>query len=81
MRMLTWLKLRAMMALDAALKGGTLADAAKLVKTRMLIISASQDHLVNPLAALHFAELRKVPAYWCWGVIAVIWPRCARRAS
>jgi homoserine O-acetyltransferase len=54
-------QLRAMIALDVAPKGGTMADAAKLVKAKMLVICARQDHLVNPLAALHFAELLKAP--------------------
>ncbi len=55
-------QLRAMMALDLAPKNGTLTDATKMVKAKMLIIAAQQDHLVNPLAALHFAELLKAPA-------------------
>jgi len=54
-------QLRAMISLDVSPKGGTLADAAKLVKAKMLVISARQDHMVNPIAALYFAELRKAP--------------------
>jgi homoserine O-acetyltransferase/O-succinyltransferase len=54
-------QLRAILALDAAPKEGALEDAAKLVKAKMLVIAARQDHLVNPLAGLRFAELLKAP--------------------
>jgi homoserine O-acetyltransferase/O-succinyltransferase len=54
-------QLRAMIAHDVSPPGGTVADAAKLVKARMLVIAARQDQMVNPLAALSFAELRKAP--------------------
>jgi homoserine O-acetyltransferase/O-succinyltransferase len=54
-------QLRAMIRHDVSPTGGALEDAAKLVKANMLVIVARQDHLVNPLPALHFAELRKAP--------------------
>ena len=54
-------QLRAILALDVAPKEGVLEDAAKLVKAKMLVIAARQDHLVNPLAGLRFAELLKAP--------------------
>jgi hypothetical protein len=50
-------QLRAMIALDVAPKGGTSADAAKLVKAKLPVIAARPDHLVNPLEGLRFAEL------------------------
>lgn len=37
--------------------GGSLYDAAAKVKTRVLIIVATQDHMVNPIPALGFAKL------------------------
>jgi homoserine O-acetyltransferase len=54
-------QLRAMVSLNIAPANGTLADAAKLVKAKMLIIVGKQDHLVNPVAPLAFAELHKSP--------------------
>ena len=54
-------QLRAMIAHNIAPASRTLEDAANLVKAKMLVIVARQDHLVNPLTALHFAELRKAP--------------------
>ena len=50
--------------LDAALAqditatvGGTLEDAAKKIKAKMLIITSKQDHTVNPIPATRFAKL------------------------
>jgi homoserine O-acetyltransferase/O-succinyltransferase len=37
--------------------GGSLEDAAKKVKAKVLIINAAQDHMVNPKPALDFAPL------------------------
>ena len=37
--------------------GGSLEDAAKRVKAGVLVVSAAQDHMVNPKAALDFAAL------------------------
>lgn len=54
-------QLRAMIVHDVAPQGGTVEDAAETVKAKMLVIVARQDHLVNPLPALHFAELRQAP--------------------
>lgn len=52
-----WLaQLEAMIHHDVA-HGGTLEDAAKKVKAKVLVISAAQDHMVNPKPALDFAAL------------------------
>ena len=52
-----WLaQLEAMIHHDVA-HGGTLEDAAKKVKARVLVIVAAQDHMVNPKPALDFAAL------------------------
>lgn len=37
--------------------GGTMEDAAKRVKARVLVVNAAQDHMVNPKPALDFAVL------------------------
>jgi homoserine O-acetyltransferase/O-succinyltransferase len=37
--------------------GGTLEDAAKKIKAKVLIVNAAQDHMVNPKPALDFAPL------------------------
>jgi homoserine O-acetyltransferase len=37
--------------------GGSLEDAAKKVRARVLIVNAAQDHMVNPKPALDFAQL------------------------
>jgi homoserine O-acetyltransferase/O-succinyltransferase len=37
--------------------GGSLEDAAKRVKAKVLIVNAAQDHMVNPKPALDFAPL------------------------
>jgi homoserine O-acetyltransferase len=37
--------------------GGSLEDAAKRVKARILIVNAAQDHMVSPEPALNFAKL------------------------
>jgi homoserine O-acetyltransferase/O-succinyltransferase len=52
-----WLaQLEAMIHHDVA-HGGSLDDAAKKVKAKVLVISAAQDHMVNPGPALAFAKL------------------------
>jgi len=51
-----WLyQLEAMIHHDAA-HGGSMADAENRVKTRVLIVVATQDHMVNPLPAEEFAK-------------------------
>jgi len=52
-----WLRqLQAMMSLDVAKPlGESLATAAHAVKTKMLVVVARQDHMVNPLPAIEFA--------------------------
>lgn len=49
-------QVNAIIHLDVA-HGGSLADAAKHVKARVLVVSAAQDHIVNPQPALDFAAL------------------------
>jgi homoserine O-acetyltransferase len=50
-------QLRAMMSQDvAANAGGSMQRAAASVKARTLVVIATQDHMVNPTPALHFAE-------------------------
>jgi homoserine O-acetyltransferase/O-succinyltransferase len=51
-------QLRAMISLNIAPQGGSLEDAAKLVKAKMLFIVGRHDHLVNPAPALAFAGFR-----------------------
>jgi homoserine O-acetyltransferase len=52
-----WLaQLDAIMHLDVA-HGGAMEDAAKRVKSRVLVVSSAQDHMVNPQPALDFAKL------------------------
>jgi homoserine O-acetyltransferase/O-succinyltransferase len=52
-----WLRqLQAIIGLNVAQDGG-LQDAAVKVKAKVLVVSARQDHMVNPLPALKFAEL------------------------
>jgi len=46
----------AIIHLDVA-HGGSLADAAKRVKAKVLVVSSAQDHIVNPQPALDFAAL------------------------
>jgi homoserine O-acetyltransferase/O-succinyltransferase len=51
-----WLaQLDAMIHHDVA-HGGSLDDAAKKVKAKVLVISSAQDHMVNPQPALDFAK-------------------------
>lgn len=49
-------QLHAIMLLDIA-HGGSMEEAAKRVKAKLLIVNAAQDHLVNPKPALDFAAL------------------------
>lgn len=52
-----WLaQLDAVVHLDVA-HGGSLAEAAKRVKARVLVVSSAQDQMVNPQPALDFAKL------------------------
>ena len=52
-----WLaQLEAILHLDVA-HGGSLEDAAKRVRAKVLVVSSAQDHMVNPAPALHFAGL------------------------
>jgi homoserine O-acetyltransferase len=49
-------QLQAILGHDIA-HGDSLYDAANKIKSKVLIISATQDHMVNPLPALGFAKL------------------------
>jgi len=49
-------QLEAILHLDIA-HGGSMEDAARHVKARVLVVSAAQDHMVNPKPALDFATL------------------------
>jgi homoserine O-acetyltransferase len=49
-------QLEAMIHHDVA-HGGSLQDAAKKVKAKVLVIVAAQDHMVNPQPALDFAPM------------------------
>ncbi len=49
-------QLQAMLSMDVA-HGGDIFTAARAVQAKMLIISAEQDHMVNPMPALAFAKL------------------------
>jgi homoserine O-acetyltransferase len=52
-----WLyQLEAIVRHDVA-HGGSMADAAKKVKAKTLVIPSKQDHMVNPAPALEFAKL------------------------
>jgi homoserine O-acetyltransferase len=54
-----WLRqLQAMTGHDIA-KGSSLEAAARQVKAHVLVVSASQDHMVDPIPAIHFADLLK----------------------
>ena len=54
-------QLRAMMAQDVSLNaGGSMERAEVLVQARILIVVATQDHMVNPAPALAFAKRTKV---------------------
>jgi homoserine O-acetyltransferase len=50
-------QLQAMMTQDIA-HGGDIYAAARTIKAQMLIINASQDHMVNPIFPLAFARLK-----------------------
>jgi homoserine O-acetyltransferase len=58
-----WLRqLQAMMDHDVSRRfDGSLEKAAKAVKTRMLVVVAVQDHMVNPSPAMRFAKLVAAP--------------------
>ncbi len=52
----------AMLALDLAKEfGGTLGDAAKRVRAKMLVVISPEDHLVNPTPATEFADAIGAP--------------------
>jgi homoserine O-acetyltransferase len=53
-------QLQAMMSQDVA-PGKTLAEAAKSLRVRMVIVTSAQDHMVNPTSATDFAKAAGVP--------------------
>ncbi len=55
-------QLEAMISHDIA-HGGTLYTAAAKIKAKMLIVNAHQDHMVDPLPALGFAQLIHAPTF------------------
>ena len=55
-------QLRAMMSHDVArAHAGSLEKAASSVRARLLVVAATQDHMVNPLSALAFAKSAGAP--------------------
>lgn len=58
-----WLyQLRAMMAQNVAEHaGGSLTEAARQVKPKMMVVLATQDHMVNPVPARDFARAGSIP--------------------
>jgi homoserine O-acetyltransferase len=54
-----WLRqLEAMLTLDiAAPFHGSMSEAARAVKAKVLVVASRQDHMVNPAPALEFAKL------------------------
>ncbi|WP_420154190.1 hypothetical protein, partial [Siphonobacter sp.] len=53
-------QIRAMLTQDV-MPGKTLQEAAKQVKAKLLIVVATQDHMVNPAAASEFSGYLKAP--------------------
>lgn len=53
-------QLQAMIGLDIARQwGGSLAEAVKHLKAKMLIVVSEQDHMVNPIPGLEFAKMAR----------------------
>jgi len=73
-----WLRqLEAMMSLDVARRdGGSLAAAARRVKAKFLVVVATQDHMVNPGPARHFAEALHAPVVELRGPCGHLSPNC-----
>ncbi|MDR6195343.1 alpha/beta fold hydrolase [Siphonobacter sp. SORGH_AS_0500] len=53
-------QIRAMLTQDVT-QGKSLEETAKAVKAKMMIIVATQDHMVNPASAMEFAKFAKAP--------------------
>ncbi len=53
-------QIRAMLTQDIT-QGKSLEETAKGVKAKMMIIVATQDHMVNPASAMEFAKFAKAP--------------------
>jgi homoserine O-acetyltransferase/O-succinyltransferase len=56
-------QLKAMMTLDVTRGSGTVADAARKVHVRQLIVASTNDHLVNPAPALAWAQAIHAQTY------------------
>lgn len=56
--------------------GGTLEDAAKRVKAKVLIVPSLQDHMVNPQPALNFAKLIGAKTFLLKGDCGHLATRC-----
>jgi homoserine O-acetyltransferase len=54
---------QAMIAHDVSAPfGGSMEKAAAVVRAKVLVVVATQDHMVNPLPALEFAKLLFAPS-------------------
>ncbi len=68
-------QLHAMLSQDIA-SGGSLLELAKRIHTRLLVINASQDHMVNPIPALRFAAITHSQAIVLDGNCGHLAPGC-----
>ncbi|MCT2561211.1 alpha/beta fold hydrolase [Chryseobacterium herbae] len=69
-------QLEALKSHNIAKFGGTLEQAAKEIKAKMLIIVSRQDHMVNPLPATRFAEMTNARLFVLEGNCGHIAPWC-----
>jgi homoserine O-acetyltransferase/O-succinyltransferase len=70
-------QLEAMIGQDIAAQfGGSMEKAAAAVKSKMLIVVATQDHMVNPVSAMKFAELKKAELLKLMGDCGHVAPGC-----
>ncbi len=71
-----WLRqLQAMLAHDVSV-GHSLQEAAQRVQARMLVVIASQDHMVNPIPAREFARSASIPVLELNGDCGHLAPGC-----
>jgi homoserine O-acetyltransferase/O-succinyltransferase len=70
-------QLEAMIGQDIAAQfGGSMEKAAEASKAKMLIVVATQDHMVNPVSAMRFAELKKAELLKLTGDCGHVAPGC-----
>jgi homoserine acetyltransferase len=70
-------QLEAMIGLDLAAQfGGSMERAAAAVKAPMLVIASAQDHMVNPIPAIKFAELKQAKLLKLDGDCGHLAPSC-----